>query len=168
MKTHTAKIYNFYHEVWHQHIKVPMEAVEPFLDMKAKRVICTLFGETRFHCALMPDGKGGFFINLNKELRKKYNLDIGDEVSFTLERDESQYGMEMPEELGELLAQDDEGSALFHALTPGKQRSLIFLVAKPKTSHTRLRKALGIINYLKSAGGQLDYKELHAFLKVQR
>ncbi|MBK8504974.1 MAG: hypothetical protein IPL46_23810 [Saprospiraceae bacterium] len=38
----------------------------------------------------------------------------------------------MPEELGELLQMDDKANDLFHALTAGKQRNLLFIVGKPK------------------------------------
>ena len=73
--------------------------------------------------------------------------------------------MPMPEELGELLLIDELGSQYFHALTPGKQRALIYQVAKPKREATRLRKAVGILDYLKSVRGKLDFKELNEFVR---
>lgn len=42
----------------------------------------------------------------------------------------------MPEELEELLHQDEEGNRLFHALTPGKQRTLLYYIGAPKTADT--------------------------------
>jgi bifunctional DNA-binding transcriptional regulator/antitoxin component of YhaV-PrlF toxin-antitoxin module len=168
MKTYQARLSRFNSDLWHFHIPVPDEAVTPFKDMKAKRVICTLNGTERFHCALMPDGNGGYFINLNKELRTKLDLEIGDEVSFYLEKDESKYGLPMPEEMEELLRQDEEFDRFFHALTPGKQRTLIFMAGKPKTSDTRLRKALAIMGHLKEMNGGLDFKKLNEHMKRRK
>ena len=58
-----------------------------------------------------------------------------------------------------LLEQDEEGSKLFHALTPGKQRSLLHVIGIPKSTDIRLRKAIITLNYLKSVNGKLDFKE---------
>ncbi|MEZ4688388.1 MAG: DUF1905 domain-containing protein [Bacteroidia bacterium] len=167
MKTYQSILQRFDSDLWHFHFLVPDEAAEPFQDMKAKRVICTLNGSERFHCALMPDGNGGYFINLNKELRAALDLELGDEVSFCLERDESKYGMPMPEELEELLRQDEEFDHYFHALTPGKQRNLIYIAAKPKSSDTRLRKALADMEHMKEMGG-LDFRKLNEHMKRRK
>jgi len=116
---------------------------------------------------LLPDGKGDFFIIVNKARTKRmrsagYALDA---LKVTLVPDTSEYGMPMPEELGELLLLDEEASKYFHALTPGKQRALIYQVAKPKREATRLRKAVGITEYLKVVRGKLDFAELNAYVK---
>ena len=167
-KVFTSTLKRFYSDLWYFHIPISQEAAVPFLDMNAKRVVCTLNEQESIHCALMPHGKGGWFININKEVRKRLMLEEGDEVSYTLKKDESKYGMPMPEEFEELLKLDDEGSRYFHALTPGKQRSLIFIVGKPKTSDTRIRKALAVVDYLKSTQGKLDYQELNEAMKRKR
>ena len=64
--------------------------------------------------------------------------------------------------------QDELGNTLFHNLTPGKQRNLIYIVAKPKSQDIRIRKAIVIIEYLKSSGGTIDFKELNEALKVKK
>jgi uncharacterized protein YdeI (YjbR/CyaY-like superfamily) len=51
------------------------------------------------------------------------------QIPVRIERDHSEFGHEVPEELQVLLDQDEEGNAFFRALTPGKQRSLIYLVS---------------------------------------
>lgn len=151
--------------LWNIHIPVPVDIAESFLQQNIKRVVCTLNGKITFHCAIMSNGKEGFFIMLNKENRKKLKLNLGDEIDIVLEKDESKYGLPMPEEMEELLLMDEEGSEVFHQLTPGKQRSLLFLIGKPKNSETRLKKAVVIIDYLKMTGGKLDFKELNEAFK---
>lgn len=163
--TFTTTLENFNSNLWAYHIRVPNEAAEVFKQGKERRVICKLNNALEIQCAIMPKGDGTFFINLNKEIRKKLDLGLGEEVTVTLRKDESKYGLPMPEEMAELLKIDDEGNHYFHALTKGKQRSLLHIIGKPKTSDTRLRKALVVVDYLKMTGGKLDFKELNEAFK---
>lgn len=64
-----------------------------------------------------------------------------------------------------MLDQDEQGNELFHALTKGKQRSLVYLVTKVKNSDSRLNKSLAIIEHLKDVKGQLDFKMLNEKIK---
>ncbi len=162
----TGVVQQFEDNLWYYHIPVPQDIAEHFISRKKKRVVCSLAGGVEvIHAALMPDGLGGWFININKEVRKKLRLERLSEVEVELTEDNSKYGMPMPEELGELLKLDDEGSHHFHQLTPGKQRNLIHIVAKYKTTDTRLTKALVIVNYLKETQGRLDFRELNEAFK---
>ena len=152
-------------DVWGHYVAVPQDIVETLTKDKNKRVICLFKGAYRKHCALMPKGDGTFFINVRKELHTKLGIQLGDEIELTIEKDTSKYGMPMPEEMAELLAIDEEGNTLFHALTLGKQRSLLHIIGKPKNSDTRLRKALVIIDFLKHNSGILDFKLLNQAFK---
>jgi hypothetical protein len=152
--------------VWDVAIYIPKEKAHEFLAYKDKRVLCTVNGENTFHCALMPQGSGDFFINTNKELRKKAKLALGDEVYIQLEKDTSKYGMLLPKELETAWELDEEGHAIFHTLTMGKQRSLVYQIGKTKSSDTRIKKALTLLAYLKSVNGNLDYKELNEAYKL--
>lgn len=147
---------------------VPNEIVQDFKANNVNRLICTINAVIKFHCAFMPSGNGEYFINVNKEIRKKLRWQIGQSRSIELAADTSKYGMEMPEELEVLLATDNEGDQHFHALTPGKQRNLIYIAAKPKQSSTRLKKSIIMIDYLKEVAGKLDFKELMQAFKDRK
>ena len=163
--TFQAELYNFYDsEIWYYHIKVPADIAQPYVE-KDRRILCQIAPLPPFSCALMPDGQGNYFINLNKERRKQLDLQLGDTIEVTIEKDESKYGMPMPEEMEVLLAQDEEADRYFHQLTPGKQRSLLHIIGKPKTEATRLKKAIVITEYLKTNRGKLDFKELNLAFK---
>ncbi len=163
--TFTAELENFNTALWGFHIVVPAPHATPFLDGKDRRVVCTLNGSLEFQCALMPKGDGHFFININKKNRDKLKLQLGSQVEVSLRKDESEYGLPMPEELAEMLAQDDEGNQLFHALTPGKQRNLLYIAGQPKTSDTRLKRAVVLVEHLKANKGKIDFKQLNLDLK---
>ena len=161
-----AEVFNFYDSaLWAGHIPVPKKIADKFISKTNKRVVCKLNDEFEFQCALMPKGDGAYFININSEIRKKLKLNIGSSVQVELKKDESKYGLPMPEEFDELLKIDDELNEVFHKLTPGKQRSLLHIIGKPKTSETRLNKAIVISEYLKQVNGKIDFKQLQQAFK---
>src|SRR4029077_15972406 len=89
----------------------------------------------------------------------------GDMVDVVLERDESKYGFPMPEEFAEGLKQDPQGNKLFHTLTKGKQRSLLYQLSKPKDIDVRIHQALIIVEHLKENDGAIIDKKLYEELK---
>ncbi len=123
-------------------------------DPKTRRVVCTLNDSHKFQCALSPN-KGVFTIAMNMAIRKKLNLNEGDIVEILLEPDTSKYGAPMPEDFAEVLRQDDEGSRLFHALTRGMQRSLIYMVAAVKNIDRRIDLGLAILEHIKENDGKV-------------
>ena len=152
--------------VWAFCFFVPNEISNELLSRKQSRVICTFNGKLLHHCALMPDGGGRYFININKEIRKKLSLNEGDTITVQMEPDNSKYGLPVPVEFEEALALDPEGDKIFHSLTMGKQRNLIHIVGVPKSSEIRIKKSLVILEYLKSVNGKLDFKELNDAFKL--
>lgn len=151
--------------VYGHHIIVPEQIVEFFFQKNTKRFICTLNNNHQFPCALIPKGQGIYFIYINAALRKKHQLQIGSTIQVKLEPDESKYGMPMPEEMEELLKIDDEANNYFHQLTKGKQRSLLHIIGKPKSSQIKLNKAIVITEHLKRMNGKLDFKILNQDFK---
>lgn len=75
---------------------------------------------------------------------------FGDRIKIQFTEDASRYGMPMPEELEEVLRQDEYGSMRFDKLTPGKKRNIIHFVNSVKSSSLRIERALKLINNLKS------------------
>lgn len=161
-----GKIDNFHNDnVYGHHLIVPEEVVEFFSKKKIKRFICTLKEDHSFPCAFTPKGNGIYFIHINAEIRKICHLRVGSKVLVKLEPDESKYGMPMPEEMDELLKIDNEANEYFHALTKGKQRSLLYIIGKPKSSEIRINKAIVITEHLKRMNGKLDYQILNQDFK---
>jgi|GEM_PF-1521543 len=157
-----------YAGVYHNVFLVKADDVQELLkrEKNAARILFSINGKGRIPRALLPGGNGQYFLLLNKEICKQYELEPGEEVILGIEPDDSAYGMPLPEELAELWAVDEEAYRVFHLMTPGKQRSLIYRIAKPKGAATRIKKAVQISEYLKSVAGKLDYKELNAYIKA--
>jgi hypothetical protein len=163
--TFTTALENFNSTLWGFHIVVLEPQARPFLAGNDRRVVCTLNGIVELQCALMPKGDGHFFININKKTRDKLKLQLGSMVAVSIRKDDSEYGLPMPEELAEVLSQDEEGHRLFHALTPGKQRTLLYYVGQPKTTDIRLKRAVVFTEHLKANKGKIDFKQLNLDLK---
>ena len=153
--------------VWWFILIIPNKEAKKFIPKGTStgRALCSLNKNEAFQAAIMPKGDGSYFININKERRKSYGIDKGDEVHVVLSEDFSKYGLPMPEEFQEILNQDPEGDKFFHSLTPGKQRSLLHIIGKPKSVDLRIHKGFVILNYLKRAQGKLDFKELILAMK---
>ena len=166
MKTIITQLEKNADQLYNVHIFVSAEDANEFIT-NDRRVRCLINNSKTIQCALIPDGKGDFFIIVNQKLRKELGLNIGDQVTLKLEKDNSKYGIATSDEFIEVLQQDDEGAEYFHKLTPGKQRSLIHLVCKPKSSQLKIDKTIKMLEYLKSTGGKLDFKELSEVMKTR-
>lgn len=90
----------------------------------------------------MSLGEGRGYIILSKKRMRDAALSEGDRPRVELRVDASKYGMKMPAELKELLAQDTEGKTCFNALTRGNQRYIIHYVSQPKSEALRLEREL--------------------------
>jgi len=150
---------------WHI-LRVTKSLVAHF-DFKGnlRRVVCTLGGVETFNCALFPS-KGDYFLTLNKKLRERLRLEIGDTVTVELKKDESKYGMPMPEEFAEILSQDHEGNGLFNELSPGDQRLMLKLIVFVKNTDRRIARALAGIELLKQTKGKFDYTAQHLAMRI--
>ncbi|MDP2037449.1 MAG: YdeI/OmpD-associated family protein [Ignavibacteria bacterium] len=114
-----------------------------------KRAICKLNNQLEFHCAIMPKKEGGHFINIGSTICKKLKIKEGSKISATFSVDKTEYQFEMPEELKEVLNTDQEADEIFHSLTEGNQRGLIYLVGQVKSSDKKIERALKIVERLK-------------------
>lgn len=161
----SAKLDQFYNDLWGFHFVVPKEIALSFIQEDDRRVIATFNDEIKNHCALMPK-KGEYFILINKQTREKLKITVGDSVLISLEKDTSEYGMPMPEEMLMVLSQDEDSFRIFEGLTPGKKRTLIFLVSSVKNIDSRIRKSLAIAEHLKLCNGKIDFKQLNELIKM--
>ena len=161
----TTTLENFNTRLWSYHIKVPYDIAQKFINGKDKRVMCSINGGKAIHCGLMPAGDDVYFINMNKEVRQQYGLEVGSQCEINLEKDTSEFGMPFPEEFLAVLEEDKDGKGWFDKLTPGKKRNLIYIVNKVKDGDKRIEKSIIIVEHLKMLSGKIDFKVLNASLR---
>ena len=149
---------------WH-FLVIPKKIAERFpTDGKTRRVVCSINGGEPFQCAVMPWGEI-FYIIVNKKRRDGLRIVAGDEVEVELVSDDSKYGLPMPEEFREVLDQDPEGDQLFHDLTAGKQRGMLYYLGNIRDIDKRIYAALAFIDHLKEHDGKIVNKLLLEELK---
>jgi bifunctional DNA-binding transcriptional regulator/antitoxin component of YhaV-PrlF toxin-antitoxin module len=164
MVTFTSTVENFGFQIWGYHIPVNEKITKQFSEGNFRRVVCIINDIETLHSALMPLDKGSYIL-INKKVRTKIGLKEGDSVEIVLKKDTSEYGRPVPESFLVLLDQDEVGSKYFHELTTGKQRSLIYIVAKVKNLNSQLNKGLAILDHLTETKGQIDFKRLNEKIK---
>ncbi|MCF8278626.1 MAG: YdeI/OmpD-associated family protein [Flavobacteriales bacterium] len=152
-------------DLYHWFFSVPNEVAEPFIEGNDRRVITKVNGTVKYHCAIYGDGAGGFRILLNSERVKKLRLVRGETITVELEKDRSEYGVPMSEELREVLDQNPEADELFHRLTKGAQRTLIYWSDNVKSSDIKIRRAIVMTDHLVNQGGKPDFKLLNVEMK---
>jgi len=152
-------------DLWSNTLPVSSYVSHQLIEGKDRRIICHIKGIKPFHCALLPDGNGSWYILLNNKRKKDLGLTEGEEITLELEKDRSEYGMEMPIELREVLDQDEHADTLFHKLTPGRMRNIIHSVASVKSTEIKIRRALVYAEHLKKNKGKIEYKELSQEMK---
>ncbi|MEO8573693.1 MAG: YdeI/OmpD-associated family protein [Pyrinomonadaceae bacterium] len=149
---------------WH-FVHVEAKIAEKFEKKDgSRRVVCTINGTESFQCALLRSD-GNFVVIVNKVKRTRLGIADGDQINVELALDESKYGLPMPEELEEVLKQDAEGTKLFHSLTAGKQRSMLYFIGKIKDIDARIHSALILLEHLKKNDGKIVNDQLQAELK---
>lgn len=152
-------------DLWEYVFRVESGIAERFISGDDRRVVVTLNGTVRYHAALLHDGLGGYMVLLNQARRKQLRVQVGDTLTVQLEKDTSQYGLPMCDELREVLDQDPEADRLFHLLTPGKQRTMIHWTGNAKNPDIRIRRALVMATHLAAMRGAIDFKLLNEELK---
>ena len=149
------------HLVGMHYLEVPREIVQQLGGKYNVRLLCTVNNTITFQGGLVALGQGNAYISLNNKRLKQLTLRHGDLVQVTLEEDNSQYGMEVPEELAELLRQDDAGRQRFSQLTPGRQRYIIHYVSSVKSPQLRVDRAILLIENLKRMpAGKESFREM--------
>ena len=162
--TFTTTLEDFRSKLFRYHLLISKEVGDPFVEGSNRRITCSINGNTPYQCALMHI-EGGYYILVNNQIRKKLGINEGDKISVTIEKDQSEFGHEVPESFQVLMDQDKDGREFFEQLTKGKQRSLIYLVNKVKNVDSQLAKGLAIMHHLKESSGELNFKRLNVLIK---
>ena len=155
-----------YYDLYHSFFYVPEEVAAALIDEHSKRVVCTVNGTEKYHCAIHNDGMGGHRIMLNQQRCKKLGLVRGELLDIELEKDTSEYGVQMSDELREVLDQNPDADRIFHSLTKGMQRTLIYWSDNVKSSEIKIRRAIVMTDHLVAQNGKPDHKLLNEEIKA--
>ena len=132
------------------YVEVPANIVKKLGGLNKQRLFCSINKHPKFQCGMMALGEGRGYITVSKKKLKEFSITLGDKIDVTLEPDKSEFGMEVPEELIEIVAQDTEAEKRFMSISGSKQRNIIYYVIGVKNSDKRIERALKLINNLKA------------------
>lgn len=131
-------------------LPLPETAVRPFVDRGIRRaVVCTSFeGKTvRYHAALQQRN-GLWHVMFNRKNQQALGVFPNDYFTVWLEEDQTEFGVEMPPELGEVFRQDPDALKKFRRLTPGACRSVIYWVRGVASPQKRIERSLSVCHRL--------------------
>ncbi len=135
------------------HIYIPEHIMQPFVDKNVKRLFIKVSHNNKsinFYAAFVRDkNTDDYRIMFGKRLQKELGVLQNDYFQIQLFENTSKYGVQVPEELDEVFKLDPEAFKVFETLSAGKKRSIIYAVARYKTSQTRIDKALIMCENLK-------------------
>jgi len=94
----------------------------------------------------------------SKNKQKTLHIFPNDYFGLQFFEDTSKYGVAVPEEFEAVLLSDYDAHQIFESLTKGKQRGLIYMIDRFKSSQKRIDKTLLLCENLKR--GLRDNKEL--------
>jgi hypothetical protein len=123
--------------------------VIPPFDVKevfgAKRVkVKATFDGAEYRGSLVSMG-GCYMLGMTQEIRSKIGKSFGDEVQVTIEKDEEERTIEVPDDLMEALKANEKAHSFFEKLSfTGKKEYVNWIndAKKAETRHTRIGKAI--------------------------
>jgi hypothetical protein len=93
---------------------------------------------------------GVHLIGFNKEVRERAGVEIGDEVTVELERDDEPREVDVPPELEQALAASSEARATFEGLSYTHRREYAEWIGEGKRPDTRQRRAARALEMLET------------------
>lgn len=132
----------------HHVIIIPDDIAKQFIKGKGSvRILCSIGDKPEFPCALIPR-HGRYVIIASLKLIKENNLFIGSALNMSIRTDPGN-GLELPEELSEVLAQDDFAYKAYTALNDGGKRGYIYYIRQGKSVETRIKRSFEIAEKVK-------------------
>lgn len=126
-----------------------------------QRLIIRLDGKVSWQCGILAMGEGSGCITIQSQRLKKLGKSIGDDVLVELWKDDSEYGVEVAEELQVYWDQEPESFRRFSQLTPSMQRYILNYVLGGKNPDKRLERAVLLMrNLVNSIEGKESFREL--------
>lgn len=125
----------------------PYDSVNEFGTRRAVRVNVTFDG-FRHEMSLLPNGKGGHWLHVKKDIRKQIGKEEGDTVFITLEKNNSPKKVELPDYLQWLLDNDKQMAAYFSKMPYSAQKFWVGFIGEPKNDDSKVKRINQLFDYL--------------------
>ena len=148
------------------YIEIPYEALLHFKKPESKsvfslRLMVSINNCKPWHGGVVSLGENRGYITVKTQLMKELGIQLDDQVAVVLEEDNSEYGMEFPEELEIILTQDELAAKRFLDLPLSKIRYIIYALLQVKNPHKIIDRTLKMMEILRhSSPGKEDMKAI--------
>ena len=139
------------------YLTIEADIINQFERKRHTRLVCHLDNKITYQCGLNHLGDGNFFIIIAGKYLEQLGKKLGSFVHFKIEQDPNPLGVDVPEVLNVLLAQDGNLNEIHDKITDGKKRALIFSILKIKDIDKQIQ---GIMAFLAKEKQQLIKKGL--------
>lgn len=119
---------------------VPPLSVEAAFGSKGLTPVAGTLNGHSFRSSLFPNGDGTHYMVVNQPLRAAAGVKAGDTVQVTMERDTAPRVVEVPEDVQQSLAANNDAQARFSALSYSHQREYVEWIVSAKRPDTRARR----------------------------
>jgi hypothetical protein len=129
------------------YLPIPFD-VEQFFGSKARVPVSGTINGFPFRNSLMPEGDGTHSMMVSKELQSGAKAVAGEKVHVTMQRDEEERTVSVPNELQQALLKNPTASSVFAALTYSQRKEYSDWIVSAKqaaTKQTRVRKAVEML-----------------------
>ena len=127
------------------YIEPPFD-VEKVFGAKRVKVLATFDGEP-YRGSLVRMG-GCYMLGMTQEIRKKIGKDHGDLVRVTIEKDEEERSVVIPEDFQTLLEQEEEARTTFQKLSYTDKKLYVTWITDAKKEETRKERLVKSIEKL--------------------
>jgi hypothetical protein len=137
------------------HLVIPPEVADALTAEGVRRVVGVLVGPTpgalpvSFARMMHREAEGRTTLHFGVAWIRHAVLAEGDDVAVELAPDPDPNRVDLPVELEDVLAGDWETARLWNALTPGRQRSLAYVIERMRRPESRRRKAEALMEGLR-------------------
>lgn len=126
-----------------------------------QRLLITLDSQVSWQAGVLALGEGSGLITVQQNRLKKIGKTLGDTVLVELVKDESEYGVPVPEEVVEYWNQVPESKIRFDALGAGMKRYVLNHVSTAKSEAKRIERThLLLSNLLRAKPGSETFRFL--------
>ncbi len=125
----------------------PFDSLKEFGTKKHVWVKISVDGKT-YSMNLLPNGRGGHWLHLKKEIRDAIGKYEGDTVYIELEKDKQPRQIEIPEYLQWLLDNDPQMTKYFEKMPISGKKFWVGFIQEPKNDDTKVERINRLFEFL--------------------
>jgi hypothetical protein len=129
-------------------VSIPSEIISELPESGRLRTLGKMNG-AEFSLAIQGRKNGNGFFMVGSALRRAAKITTGDPVEIEFNLTDPDF-LELPEELKEVMEQDEEACKIFFGMTVGMQRSLSHYVSSVKNTDSRIKRAMELAYKMKT------------------